>query len=88
MLNFLLGALAMLALVYLIQFANSKGLKVTWWQWLLTVLGIALAVITVASIAVLYAENEPQGAQFVALVLGLLTVVWGVLLGRFVFLKA
>ena len=88
MFNFVLGVLATIGLVMLIQYAGKNKLELNWWQWLLAGLGVLLAAFTVSSIATLFAENEPRAAQFIALVFGLLTVIWGVLLGRFVFKKA
>lgn len=88
MFNFLLGLITMLGLVLLLRYVGEKKLEINWWQWLLTGLGFLLAVITISSIYTLFVENEAGAAQFVALVFGLLTVVWGVLLGRFVFNKA
>ncbi len=88
MFNMFFGAVAMLGFVYLVKYTKDNSLTINWWQWLLTVLGILLAIITVTSIITLLAENEASGARFVGLVFGVLTVIWGVLLGRFVFKKA
>ena len=87
-LHLLIGAAAMFVLVLLYEFARKKELKITWWQWLLTVLGVLYAVFVVELIAGFLGENAPQAALVMGLITGILAVIWAVLLGRFVFKKA
>lgn len=88
MFNFLLGVVAMLSLALLIKYVGDNKLEIHWWQWLLTGLGVLMAVITLSSIFTLIAENEAGAAQVVGVILGVITITWGVLLSRFVFSKA
>jgi len=87
MFNLFLGALAVAGLFLLINHTRSQELDVTWWQWVLTILGLIFAVFTVEVIAAFYSEGEVQAALVMGLIFGMITVIWGVLLGRFVYLE-
>ena len=83
-----IGAIAMGVLWFVFNYVNRKGLQITWWQWLLTILGVFYAIFVVAMITSLVAEGSPQAAVVNGLIFGLIAVIWGVLMGRFVFVKA
>jgi hypothetical protein len=87
MLNIILGALTISVLWFLVNFVNSRSLKITWWQWLLTIFGLVYLVFVLASVATLIVEGAPQAALVIGGIFGLIAVIWGVLVGRFVFLR-
>jgi hypothetical protein len=84
----IVGALATLGTVLLIDFARKNSLTITWWQWVLTGLGILYGVFVLEVIIGFLGEGAPQAALVMGLITGIVAVIWGVLLGRFVFKKA
>ena len=85
--NLILGGLTVAGFFLLFNYTQQQGLKLNWWQWLLTVLGLLMALFTVASVVDLIGEGAGQAALVMGVIFGVITVVWGVLLGRFVFSK-
>jgi hypothetical protein len=85
LLNLAIGALAVLMLAYLREYAHKKELSLTWWEWLLTALGVLYGVFVVELIAGFLGEGEPRAALVMGLITGLVAAIWGVLLARFVF---
>jgi len=88
MLYLILGGLTVAAFFLLFNYTQKKGVRPNWWQWLLTVLGFLLALFTLAAVGTLIGEGTGQAALVTGVIFGIVTVVWGVLLGRFVFKKA
>ena len=86
--HILIGALAMAMVFFLVDYVRKNNVSVTWWQWLLTALGIMYTTFVVELIAGFLGEGAPQAALVMGLVTGIVAVVWGVLLSRFVFNKA
>ena len=86
--HLLIGGLAMAALLLLINFVRKNDLHLKWWQWILTVLCLLYAVLVLEMIVGFLAEGAPQAALVMGLVTGIFAVIWAVLLGRFVFVKA
>jgi hypothetical protein len=84
----LIGGLAVAGLLLLVNLSQKRGLVVTWWQWLLTVLAFAYLVFTSEAIHAILLESSGQAALVLSLVLGLPAVIWFVLLGRFVFVRS
>lgn len=85
--HLIVGVLAMFGLVLLNNFARKNELTLTWWQWLLTGLGMIYAVFVVELIIGFIAEGALQAGLVMGMITGILAVIWGVLLGRFVFKK-
>lgn len=85
MAHFIVGALATAALWLLATYARKNELRLGWWQWGLTVSGLAYAVFVVEVVIGFLAEGEPRAALVMGVFTGLVAVVWSVLLGRFVF---
>lgn len=83
-----IGALAMAGMLFLFDYTRKKDLHVKWWQWLLTVLGMIYAVFVLELIAGFLGEGAPQAALVMGLITGIIAIIWGVLLGRFVFARA
>lgn len=88
MFHFFVGVCATVALWLLAIFIRRNELHVNWWQWVLTVLGLAYAVLVIEVIAAFLAEGEPRAALIMGILLGIFAVIWAVLLGRFVFNRA
>ena len=84
----LIGGIAVAGLLLLVNLSQKRGLVVTWWQWLLTVLAFAYLVFTSEAIHTILLEGSGQAALVLSLVLGLPAVIWFVLLGRFVFVRS
>ncbi len=80
-----IGALAMAVFALLINYARKNDLGLKWWGWLLTLLGILYGVFVLELIVGFLGEGAPQAALVMGLITGLLAVIWGVLLRRFVF---
>lgn len=83
-----IGALATAGLIWLVDYARRKGMRINWWQWLLTILGIMYAVFVLEMIVGFLGEDAPQAALVMGLVTGIVAVIWAVLLRRFIFKKA
>lgn len=86
--HLLIGALAGAGLLLLVDYARKNELSLKWWHWLLTVLGILYAVFVLELIVGFFSEGVPQAALVMGGMTGIVGVVWGVLLKRFVFVKA
>ena len=82
-----IGGIAASAIFWLIGYTEKKQISLTWWHWLLTVLGILYAVFVLELIYGFLGERAPQAALVMGLITGIVAVIWGVLLGRFVFKK-
>ena len=85
--HLLIGALAGATLLLLVDYARKNDLTLKWWHWLLTVLGILYAVFVLELIVGFFSEGAPQAALVMGGMTGIVGVVWGVLLRRFVFAK-
>ena len=88
LINITIGALAVGLLVLLREYAQNNELSLTWWEWLLTALGVMYGIFVLEVILGFLGEGEPRAALVMGLITGLLAVVWGVLLGRFVFSRS
>lgn len=85
--HLLIGALAMAGLFMLVDYTHKKEMNINWWQWFLTVLGIMYAVFVLEMIVGFLGEGAPRAALVMGLVTGIVAIIWGVLLRRFVFTK-
>ena len=88
MINILIGAIVMAGFLQVIHYSQKRKLKIKWWQWLLTVTGFLYAVFVLEVIVAFIGEGTPKGALVMGLILGLIAVIWGTLLARFVFKQA
>lgn len=88
LIHLFIGALAMAALFLLMGYARKNSLQLKWWHWLLTGLGVLYAVFVLELIVGFLAEGAPQAALVMGLLTGIFAVIWGVLLKRFVFVRA
>ena len=82
-----IGAFAMWAVLFLLDYAKQEGLNLNWWQWTLTILNVLYFVFVAEVIYGFLAEGAPQAALLIGLLTAFFGVVWAVLLRRFVFAK-
>jgi hypothetical protein len=87
MLNLFIGALVIGLVWFLVYYVTKKNIKIAWWQWLLTALGLIYLGFLVSSVGILLGEGTPKAALVIGGIFGLVAVIWGVLMGRFVFLR-
>lgn len=87
MIHLLIGAGAMLGFFAVVNFVRARKLSVSWWKWLLTVLGFLYAVFVLEMIVSFLQEDAPRAAIVMGVIMGFVAVVWGVLLIRFVLKK-
>ena len=83
--HFIVGVCATAVLWLLATYVRRTGLRVIWWQWALTVLGLLYSVFVAEVVIAFVSENEPRAALVMGVLLGVVAVAWGVLLARFVF---
>ena len=83
--HLIVGIIATAAFIWLYSYVQKTGKTVKGWQWLLTVLGFAYAILVLEVIYGFAAVGEPQAALVMGLVTGIVAVIWGVLMGRLVF---
>lgn len=88
LIHLILGALATAGLFLLMEYVRKNGMRLTWWHWLLTVLGIMYTSFVLELILGFLVEGAPQAALVMGLLTGIVAIIWGVLLGRFIFKKA
>ena len=86
--HFFIGAIAMACLAFLVDFTRKNEITLKWWGWLVTVLGVLYAAFVLEVIAGFLGEGAPRAALVMGLVTGIVAVIWGVLLSRFVIKKA
>ena len=87
MANIFIGVAAMAGLLFVVDYTRKRELHVVWWQWVLTILGFVYAIFVLEVIVSFLAEGTVKGAVVMGVILGFIAVVWGVLLGRFVFAR-
>ena len=87
MANIFIGVAAMTGLLFVVDYARKRRLRIAWWQWVLTILGFVYAIFVLEVIVSFLAEGTVKGAVVMGVILGFIAVVWGVLLGRFVFTR-
>jgi len=88
MLHIIIGALIVGSLWLLVEYVQKQSIQVRGWGWVLTVLGVLFAAFVVEVIYGFLAEGAAMAALVMGVILGFVAVVWGVLLGRFVFKPA
>lgn len=86
--HLIIGACAAATVLVLIEYARRAGLKLAWWQWILTVLAVIYAVFVAELIVGFLDEGSAQAAAVMGLITAIPAVIWGVLLARFVFRRS
>jgi uncharacterized membrane protein len=73
-----LGGIIIGALIWVLV----KGIKLTWYEWLMSVIGVVLLVFAIHNFVGALMENEPQASWMFLLVLGLPAVILLVISGQ------
>ena len=87
MAHLIIGATLTAAFISLILHARKKRLRITLWQWILTILGLLYTGFVLEAIVSFLEEGAERAALVMGLLLGFIAIVWAVLLGRFVFAR-
>ena len=85
--HLLIGAFIVTVFFLLLNKTRKHNIRLTWWQWILTVLGFLYTAFVFELIVSFLSEGAPRAALVMGIITGFVAVVWGVLLGRFVFFK-
>ena len=85
MAHLIIGSLLTALFISLILYARKNQLRIAWWQWLLTTLGLLYAGFVLEVIVSFLEEGAARAALVMGLILGFIAILWAVLLGRFVF---
>jgi hypothetical protein len=85
MIHILIGAVIGISFYLLVDFTRKRRIKISWWQWILTILGFLYATFVLAMIVSFLDEGAYKAAMVMGSIMGFIAVVWGVLLARFVF---
>ena len=85
MTELILGALAMLVFIFLVNHARKNNLGVKLWQWIITALGIVYVVFVLEVILTFMSEGQPQAAVVTGALMAVLAAVWWVVMVRFFF---
>jgi phosphate/sulfate permease len=85
--HLLIGAIIAAGFFLLLNKIQKHDMRLTWWQWILTILGFFYATFVFELINSFLYEGAPRAALVMGIITGFIAVVWGVLLGRFFFFK-
>ncbi len=85
--HLLIGALTTGTIWFLSGYADRNQITLIWWQWVVTILGVLYSAFVLEVIFGFLVEGVPKAALVIGLITGIAAVIWGVLLGRFVFSK-
>jgi hypothetical protein len=87
MAELVLGGLAVGSFLSVVQWSRTRRLRVSWWQWALTLLAFFYALFVAEVVIEFLREGTPKGALVMGTIMGFFAVVWAVLLKRFVFVS-
>ncbi len=85
--HLLIGAVIVTGFFLLLNTIRKHNMFLSWWQWILTILGFLYATFVFELINSFLSEGAPRAALVMGIITGFIAVIWGTLLGRFVFLK-
>ena len=85
--HLLIGAFIVTVFFLLLNKIRKHNIRLTWWQWILTIFGFLYSAFVFELINSFLSEGAPRAALVMGIITGFVAVVWGVLLGRFVFFK-
>ena len=87
MAHIIIGSIITAVFISLLLHVRKKHLRISWWQWILTILGLVYAGFVLEVIVSFLEEGAARAALVMGLALGFIAIVWAVLLGRFVFAR-
>jgi hypothetical protein len=85
MAHMVIGAFLTAVFILLILYVRKNHLRITWWQWMLTGLGLLYAGFVLEVIISFLDEGAARAALVMGLILGFAAIIWAVLLARFVY---
>lgn len=83
--HILIGAAAMAAIFFLVDYDRKNNCHLTWWEWLLAALNVLYFVFVAEVIYGFLAEGAPRAALVTGFLTGIIGIIWAVLLSRFSF---
>ncbi len=87
MAHIIIGALLTAGLLFLIDYVRKHKLHIAWWKWAITILAFFYVLFILEMIVSFLSEGAEKAALVMGTILGLIAVIWGVLLARFVFAR-
>ncbi len=72
---FIIGIGIGAAVLTLVLWLRSRNIKVTWYEWLIGALGLALLLYTIQNVVGFLTEIEPTATWMVALIIGLPAII-------------
>ena len=88
MISILIGIGLASGLFGLHNYSKSKNLKVSWWQWMITIFWFAYTGFIMKMVEGFIDENAMKAALVLGSIFGFISIIGGVLLSRFVFFKS
>ena len=78
---FIIALVLGIGVAWLVMFLRSRNIKVTWYEWLIGVVGLLVLLFTIQNFVTAFAEVEPKAAWLFLPVVGLpaillLVVAW------------
>lgn len=83
--HLLIGIFSALLLFLIFRYSVKKQLKISKWQWLLTLIEIAYIIFVLELIAGFIEEGSVKATLVMGSIFGFIAIIGAVLLGRFVF---
>ena len=71
----IIGLLVGIGLMLLVMQLRNKGISLTWYEWLIGLVGLGLLLYTIQNLVGSFAEFEPNAAWLFVLVLGLPAII-------------
>jgi len=87
MAHLIIGSILTAIFILLIFHARKKQFRISWLQWMLTILGLLYTGFVLEVIVSFLEEGAERAALVMGLALGFIAIVWAVLLCRFVFAR-
>lgn len=72
----IIGLVAGAAILGLVQWMRSKNVSLTWYEWLIGIVGLALLLFTIQNFFGSFAELEPTAAWMFLLITGLPSLIF------------
>ena len=84
----LVGAIMMAGFLLVVDYVRRRELKPRWWHWVLTALGFLYGALVLALVVGFLEEGSGQAALVMGVLMGVIAVVYGVFVNRFVFTRS
>ena len=84
---FLIGIIITGTFCLTLYFVQKNSITVSWWKWFITLFCFVYTTLVFAVIVEFLAEGSIKGAIVMGTLMGLISIVWAVLLKRFVFVR-